>query len=172
MIVCSPSNWKHHSSSSFSPPFLPKTPPSSLLFLKLPSSSSLHFPLTRTYFHRSPCTSGGGHNHSLSWWRLCRFLTSIIVSVVFSVNLNYLPFQDSKVKSTRHGCSCPLVLMCSVTRTHGHSRLLVFHIPVRVIHEHSRPLVFMSPVRTTHGRSCPLVLQFLLTPTPLLKRRS
>ena len=115
---------------------------------------SLHFPLTRIDFDRSPSTSRGGHNHSLSWWGSHRFLANATDCVVFSVNLDFYPLIIEEVELTASPALLhPLLFQSTLRTTHGHSHSSVFPFLVRTAHGRSCPLVFVSSVRAAHGRS-------------------
>ena len=65
----------------------------------------LHFPWARIDFDRSPSSSGGGHNRSLSWWGSHHFLASAAICAVFWVNLDYLPSRDRRSWVDRLACT-------------------------------------------------------------------
>ena len=70
---------------------------------------SFHFLFTRIDFNHSPSSFGGGHDRSLSWWGLHRFLASATVCSVFWVNLNHLPSHNRRSWVDHFTCTPSLV---------------------------------------------------------------
>ena len=124
---------------------------------------SLHFPLKRIYFYRTPSSFGGGQNHSLSWRGSRQFLASATTCVVFWVNFDYLPSHDTRSRVDRFACTEKHSFTCWCSNSPwglhmiAHTWCCSSSNSHWEPHDRLRPFVFQFPARTTHGCSWPLM---------------